>query len=246
MVIRVFGLHCCASFCSAALWMSYKYTYIPSRSSVPPMLPCPRPTPLGHHRTRAELPVLHGSLLLAMYLTHGGVYVAPLFSRFIPHSSLPVSACSLLLLIWFCFVNQFICTVFLDSTCVTILYFSFWLKSLCMIDSKSISLEMTQVSIFYAGQCYSSCPPLSPCSRLLCLLLCSCPNKFTCTIFLDPIYVLLYDVCFPAVLLCGALVHARLLPMAWVHSVSWFRGIPLCTCHALFVQRLLPSPGCCK
>ena len=167
MVIRVFGLHCCASFCSAALWMSYKYTYIPSRSSVPPTLPCPRPTPLGHHRTRAELPVLHGSLLLAMYLTHGGVYVAPLFSRFIPHSSLPVSACSLLLLIWFCFVNQFICTVFLDSTCVTILYFSFWLKSLCMIDSKSISLEMTQVSIFYAGQCYSSCPPLSPCSRLL-------------------------------------------------------------------------------
>ena len=33
------------------------------------------PTPLGHHRATAELPVLHSSFPLAIHFTHGSVYV---------------------------------------------------------------------------------------------------------------------------------------------------------------------------
>ena len=47
---------------------TYSLSFEPSSCS-------PHPTPLGHHRHLVELPVLHSSFPLAIYFTHGSVYI---------------------------------------------------------------------------------------------------------------------------------------------------------------------------
>ena len=63
--------------------------YIPSLLSLPTT---PYPTPLGLHRApgcQAGLPVLYSSFPLAVYFTHGSVYMPVLLSQFIPPSPSP-------------------------------------------------------------------------------------------------------------------------------------------------------------
>ena len=74
------ALRCCVSFCCTAMWISYLYTYIPSRLSLPPS---PHPTPVGHHRHWAEPPVLYSIFPLAIHFTHGRVYMSIPLSQFI-------------------------------------------------------------------------------------------------------------------------------------------------------------------
>ena len=68
-------------------WISSMYTFIPSLLHLPPTQP--HPTHLGHHRARAELPVLYSRFPLAIYFTHGSVYMSFLISQFVPPSPSP-------------------------------------------------------------------------------------------------------------------------------------------------------------
>ena len=70
---------CCVDFCCTTKRISYMNVYVYPLPLVS-LTAHPHPTPLGHHRAGAELPVLYGSFLLAICFTHGGcIYVtAPL------------------------------------------------------------------------------------------------------------------------------------------------------------------------
>ena len=74
-------LQYCVSFCCTK--SSYVYAYIPSLLSTPP-LRIPAIRFITEHQ--AELPVLYSSFPLALYLTHGGVYVN---NTFPVHATLP-------------------------------------------------------------------------------------------------------------------------------------------------------------
>ena len=57
--------------------------------------------------------------------------------------------CSLRLSHYSCPTNRFICTIFLDSTYMhkyTLLFFSFWLTSLCMTDSRAIHISTNEMA----------------------------------------------------------------------------------------------------
>jgi len=70
--------------------------------------------PSSHHR--AELPVLHSRFPLAIYFTHGSVYMSVLISQLIPLLSPPCPLVhSVCLHLYSCPVNMLICTIFLDS-----------------------------------------------------------------------------------------------------------------------------------
>ena len=92
------------------------YTYPLSHG--PPFHPPWPPLPRVTTEHWAELPVLYDSFPLAIYFTHGSVYISIPFSWFIPsppHILCP-HICSLHLHLYSCPANSFTCTIFLDST----------------------------------------------------------------------------------------------------------------------------------
>ena len=67
---RIIALQYCVGFGRTIRQISHRYPYTPlSWASLRPL----RPTPLSHHRTEAELPVLYGNFPLAFYFTRGSV-----------------------------------------------------------------------------------------------------------------------------------------------------------------------------
>ena len=109
----IIALQRCVSFCCTMKWISYMYTDIPSLVALPS-----HSTHLVITEHRAELPVLYSRFPLAIYFTHGSVFMSNLISQFIPSSPSPLCPHihSLHLRLYSCPENRFICTIFLDST----------------------------------------------------------------------------------------------------------------------------------
>ena len=117
----------------------YLYPFPLGTPSHPPLIP-----PIyviTRHQT--ELPVLYSMFPLAICFTHGSVFTSNLIFQFVP-PSLPLLCPHVhsLHLCLYCYpTNRFIYTIFyIASICVNIryLFFSFWLTSLCMTDSRFI------------------------------------------------------------------------------------------------------------
>ena len=122
---RIIALQCCAGFCFTTT-NNHKYMH------VPPLLP-PHPSipPLQVITEHwAELPVLYSNCLLAVYSTHGSVYISMLLSQFIsPSHSHSVSTSPFSTSVsLFISTNRFISTIF--SRCVLIYNICFSLSDL--------------------------------------------------------------------------------------------------------------------
>ena len=71
---RIIALQRCVNFCSTPVWISYKYTWIPSfLTSIPP----PYPVPLGHHRAPCAI-----KQLPTLSVLHVVVCICQLYSLF--------------------------------------------------------------------------------------------------------------------------------------------------------------------
>ena len=129
----------------------YIYPHISSLLHLPPSHP-PYPTPLGGHKAPSWSPLLCGCFPLAIYFTFGSVYMSMPLSHFVPAYPCPSPYPQVHSLVGLClysclaprsFVTFFF---FLDSIYmyygiqIQYLFFSFWLTSLCMTDSRSIHL----------------------------------------------------------------------------------------------------------
>ena len=83
---RIIALQCCKAvygLCHVSPWISRKYTYVSSLFE-PPSHPISPLDVVPEHRV--ELPVLYSNFPLALYFTHGHVYVSVLLSQFVSPS----------------------------------------------------------------------------------------------------------------------------------------------------------------
>ena len=101
----IIALQCWVSFCCTGKWISHMHTHIPSLLDLPPSPPS--------HPTRpsqsTQLTSLYSRFPLAIYLTHGSVFMSNLISQFIPPSpSTPPCprVCSLHLPFYSCPANK--------------------------------------------------------------------------------------------------------------------------------------------
>ena len=222
-------------------WVISVHTYPPSPASLPR---CPFPILPLWVTTEHELSsALHGSLLIAVCFTYWGVYMAPLFPI---HPTL-LFAC-LFSTSAYLFLLYKSVHLYHFSRFHALLYFSSWLKSLCMIDSKSVPLEMTQLNIFYAEQCYSSHPTLSLCSHVfsVCFSIPVQISSFVLFFWIPYMYATIWCLFFWFI----AVWHSSPCrfttdgPSSFCYMVQWYPFVYMC--QVFFIQRLLPSPGCCK
>ena len=88
---RIIASQYFVGFCHTSTWISCRYTYVPSLWNLPPTsLPIP---PLqAVTEPRFEFPESHSKFPLAVYFTHGSVYVSLLLSSS-SHSVLPLHPC---------------------------------------------------------------------------------------------------------------------------------------------------------
>ena len=136
------GLQCCIGFHRTTKWIGSVYTY----SLFLLNLLLSTPALQGTMAHRAELPVLTCRLPLAICFIQGSVCV----SLSSPATHSPCShICSRHLSVCSCPADSFIYTIFLDSTYMhkyTLLFFSFWLTSLCMTDSRAIHISTNEMA----------------------------------------------------------------------------------------------------
>ena len=121
------------------------YVSPPSRTSLPPTT---SPTALSHHRAPGWAPCALQQLPTSYHFAHGNVCVSMLLSQLIACSfsltAFTSPFCTSMSL--FCPADSTISTIFLDSIymCVNIfVFFSFWLTSFCLRDSRFTHLSST-------------------------------------------------------------------------------------------------------
>ena len=103
------------------MWISHKYTYVPSLLNLPRILP--HPTPLGYHRAPGWSPCLKKQLPTSCF-TYGNIHVSVLLSQFTsPSPSSSVSkVCSLCLSPYSCPVNTFVSTILNEGFLIAGIY----------------------------------------------------------------------------------------------------------------------------
>ena len=114
--------------------MNWLYVYID------PLLLEP---PLGHHRAPNWAPCAIRNFPLAVYFTHSIVYMSIQLLIYHPLPSLCSHICSPCLCLYSCPANSsFLPFFYIPYICINIqyLFFSFWLNSVCMTDSRFIHI----------------------------------------------------------------------------------------------------------
>ena len=82
-------LPCCVDFCHTTMWISHKFTYVPSLLNLPPHSHTIPPLWVATE-SWVELSVLHRNFPLAFYFAYGNVYFLILLSQFVP----PTPSCT--------------------------------------------------------------------------------------------------------------------------------------------------------
>ena len=136
-------------FCHTSTWIGHRYTCVPLILNPLP----PHPIPLGCPRALALGALLHASNLHWSSILHMVIYMFQCYSLKSSHPRLfpqNPKVCSLLMCLFCCPACRIVLTVFLNFICVNIQYlcFSFWLTSLCIIDSRFIHLIRTDSNAF--------------------------------------------------------------------------------------------------
>ena len=97
-------------------WISYVYTYISSLWDFPLTSPL-HPSPLGHRWAPSWTPCAIQQLPTGyLFNAHKCIYASPNLSQCISPTPFPCVSTSLFF--YSCPANRFICTIFLDSTCM--------------------------------------------------------------------------------------------------------------------------------
>ena len=139
-------LQCCIGFCHTSTWISHRYTHVLSLLNLPltypPQLP-PHPTPLGCHRALSWVPCIVQQLPISyLFYTWWYIYFNAIFSvrptHSFPHKERETVHKSVLYVSVPPLQIGSSVPILLDSICVNIwyLFYSFWLFSLCIIDSR--------------------------------------------------------------------------------------------------------------
>ena len=145
------ALQFCVSFCCTTVNQLYVYMYLHPVES-----PSHLPSLLGHHRALSWAFCTIYSFPLAIYLTHGSVYISMLLSQFVPSSLSPPCpyAHSLCRCLYSCPENRFICIPLLYSIRMwyhmIFVFLFFWLISLCVTDPRSIHVPAKDPISFLA------------------------------------------------------------------------------------------------
>ena len=151
----IIALQWCVSLCFITKWISYTYTYIP----ISPPSSVSLPPSLSHHSRWSQSTKLISLCYVAashgLSILHLVVYICQCYS--LTSSQLTLPACRVLKsILYICIFIPVLPLVssepfFIPYICTSIryLFFSFWLTSLCMTDSRSIHLTtITQFRFF--------------------------------------------------------------------------------------------------
>ena len=120
--MKVIGSQYCVCSCHTTTRISHKQTHAPSLLNLPRLRSPFHPSRLSQSPGLSSL-CPYSSFPLAVYFTHGGVYMSALLSQFAPPSPSPAMSkvCSLCLSIYSCPANRIICITLLDSIYIYVL-----------------------------------------------------------------------------------------------------------------------------
>ena len=137
-------------FCHASTWIHHRYTHVPNPETPSHFPPQPSLWVIPVHQPQASC-ILHwtwtGNSFLIWYYTYINA-ILPIIPLPLPQSP---KEYSIHLCLFCCLTYRVIITIFLNSICVSILYwcFTFWLTSLCIIGSSFIHLIRTDSNVLF-------------------------------------------------------------------------------------------------
>ena len=150
---RLINLQYCSGFCHTLTWISHECTCVPHPELLS-RLP-PHPIPLGHPIAPALRTLSQASNLDWQSVSHVIIYMFQSYSLKSSHPCLlPQDSrdCSIHLCLFCCLTYRVIVTIFLNYIYMrwyTVLVFSFWLTSLCIIGSSFTHLIRTYSNVLF-------------------------------------------------------------------------------------------------